>query len=33
MYLQGLTFKIDRLKDDYSKTPSTVSKQTQLMEI
>lgn len=33
MYLQGLTFKIDRLKDEYEKTPSTVSKQIKLMEI
>jgi hypothetical protein len=33
MYLQGLTFKMDRLKDEYAKTPSTVSKQIKLMEI
>ena len=32
-YLQGLTFKMDRLKDEYSKTPSTSNKQYRLAQI
>ena len=30
MYLQGLTFKLDRLKNDYGKVPSTTSKQIKM---
>jgi hypothetical protein len=33
MYLQGLTFKLDRLKEEYEKIPSTTSKQMKMAEI
>jgi hypothetical protein len=33
MYVQGLTFKLDRLKNDYSRLPSTASKQYQSSRI
>ena len=32
-YLQGLTFKMDRLKEEYSRTPSTSNKQFKLSQI
>lgn len=33
MYLQGLTFKLDRLKEEYEKLPSTQAKQLKLHRI
>ncbi len=33
MYLQGLSFKLDRLKNDYEKIPSTNSKIIKMTEI
>lgn len=33
MYLQGLTFKLDRLKEEYEKIPSNSSKQSKLTHV
>ena len=33
MYLQGLTFKLDRLRQEYEKMPSTTSKQLKLEQV
>jgi hypothetical protein len=33
MYLQGLTFKLDRLKEEFGKVPSTASKIMKLTEV
>ena len=33
MYIQGLTFKLDRLKNDYNRLPSTQAKQFTINQI
>ena len=33
LYLQGMTFKLDRLKNEYGKMPSTQTKQFSLTQV